>query len=1749
MPIYWEKIFRSFGIDNEQSRSIILDEEYHTDLWKKWSNEFVYVSTFPSLEYMKTQFMEMTSSELLGAVQAFEIQQPEVAKTKKEGLVKYYGFEREKLKYFEEHEKEDVHIAFGQRIANEYANRAEYELGFEKGQKIIYASLDAFMEEMLGLFERDAKVIWHPYTQMKTQSHSIGIVKGKGGWLFDEFGNKFLDAISSWWVNLHGHSHPYIAEKITEQLHELQQCIFAGFTHKSAVALAERLLQKSKGFSKVFFSDDGSTAVEVALKMAIQYWKNKDVRKDWIVALEGAYHGDTFGAMSVSGRGIFTAAFDSYLVDVKFVPFPSDEERSLNALFKLLNTGRVAAVILEPLIQGASGMRMYSSRVLEEMIKLTKKNDALVILDEVMTGFGRTGKIFASMYIDIEVDVMCLSKGITGGVLPLGATLCKKHIYEEFLSEIDNKTFYHGHSYTGNALSTAAGCASLDLLEKKETSLQLEMIASLNCQFVEELRAKRKAINPRSLGTILALEINHPKQNYLKIFGFKSFANKLLVTFDSELTGIVGPNGCGKTNIVDAVRWALGEQKTSVLRSEKMENVIFNGTQKKKASSMTEVSLTIQNNKKILPSEYIEVTLTRRLYRDGESEYLLNKVPCRLKDITDLFSDTGMGSDAYSVIELKMIEQILSESGNEKRKLFEEAAGITKYKQRRKQAIKKLETTIIDIGRINDIISELEKKVSNLEKQSKRAEKALKTKGRLKELETLAASIILKKTSAILKDLEIKNSEVLSEKIALENELELNEKDILEVKTQLDIIDLKRSNIQSELTRQGDLFNQLDKKIYDKNHRKKQLREKIIYGAKEIDDLNLAKETLTYDYQSTKQLLDNAERECKEQKKSYEDLSQVFSEKESVLKAKRVEMENLQSTVISDSKVVSSIEANTESLKHRIESIEKKIADFKISIESSEENVSLKETLYQDLLEKGKTLQQSKQNNELELEGLKKKLSAIEEKINTEKQHYFELSKEDSSKLQKRSFLNSLFESYEGLPEGIKFLEKESKPTIKGIGTLGDLISTDEEYRTAVEVALAEAASYYVVYTEEEAKEAIQLLKKSEKGRVTFIMLEKFYKYKKQIEEIQKGEKLKSIRTLFNCFEKKIEEKMLQKGVFLTDVVRCNEQIRVVLDLIASHLVITENIEDAKFISNNNLYYEFVTKMGERYSGKGIIKSGANNVQQESSTRIGKREELQQLELDIATIKSRMQESKYALEQLEVEQQNINERIKKYEHHLKNAISDELENERKATQIKYEIQNIKAEIIKDNGLVNKENKEKEECNANFNDLNEKKENATRQLEKTNQLVNELKKEYDKFEVEIQELAGTVGVAQVRLKETEFLIQKLINDAGSIEKEQKKVYERLQVLEKDLANASVEIESIDSELSSLEEEKRKSIEEKNKLLETFNTEGNLYSKVRALVNSKESQFKEKSRRREVISQMLLEFQQINFENTFKADSIIKRMTETYGINLNLLAFQSGESINKVSDTSMTQNGSYSTNELMQVQSTELSNEETFEFYQNEIEKLKETLKGIGAVNELAFEEFKEENERFVFLQNQRNDLLNAEGQLKGAIEEINKTATEKFMVVFEQARTNFIELFRKLFNEGDEADLILTPSEDVLESDIEIIAKPKGKKPQSVNLLSSGEKALTAIALLFAIYSIKPSPFCILDEVDAPLDDANVDRFIKLIKTFSNQTQFIMVTHNKRTMEFAGKLFGITMEEQGVSKLVSVKLEEAQQYGI
>ncbi|PIO48336.1 MAG: chromosome segregation protein SMC [[Chlorobium] sp. 445] len=1171
----------------------------------------------------------------------------------------------------------------------------------------------------------------------------------------------------------------------------------------------------------------------------------------------------------------------------------------------------------------------------------------------------------------------------------------------------------------------------------------------------------------------------------LEVFGFKSFAQRVSLKFDSGLTAIVGPNGCGKTNIVDAIRWVLGEQKTSVLRSDKMENVIFNGTKTRKPLGMSEVSITIENTRNILPTEYSEVTITRRLYRNGESEYLLNKVPCRLKDITDLFTDTGMGSDAYSVIELKMIEQILSENADERRKLFEEAAGVTKYKQRRKQTFKKLETTSQDLARVQDIILEVEKKVASLERQAKKAEQARQAREELRQLEIAIAERELAQIARLTQPLAERLAKEEQEKLVLSTQIDTLDADI-QAKS-LALIDLEKalSAAQKDANQKTELITATEKQILSNEERQKLLLQTLSRAEAELESIRTKLSELGTRKLSLQEDLRLKELDLRNHHEAFEQSRAAFAVAEQELRAQRQLLEQKRTSIAELSKKISALTLERQSLHNRIENLDAQRTQSHTRRNDLEEKITERcsqiETLKLELEHERQVLSA----RQTALADAKAHRAQLQAELEHEKEHLLRLRTDRDAKHTRLTFLQSLLDSYEGLPEGVKFLDLEQNKRF-GLGSLADLVSIDEEYKLALAAALGEAQSLYISPTTDDALQAISALKTAAKGKLTFTVLDRL-----------SAPALPDFSNISNVTR-------------LIDMVRIAPELRPVLELLIGHVIVAPDLERAVQLGNSYLHLEVVTLSGEKFSARGFIRGGS--VKASEGLRIGKREEMERLLIETEALQVQIRSTEQRINDLQRAISDIT--LSELEQEIRRSEQRLLELEKRLSQADFERTSFEKEIVELTERVALLDSEKEQLARALASLQPELDTMESHLQALNLELNEHLRVIELSEQHVQTQNAALQEKNLQLKEFEFAVEKLRAAVHSVENEQNASMRQQQKLLTETQQSQDEIFRLRSELDTMNDNLHRLYTERDVLQNRCHTLEGEVSTLKGELAQSESKLRDLSRQREVLSQLILEFQQQLSQHSLRAEHIRTVIKTEF-------------------DVELTQK--------------EFAETDDFQMHaaQERATQLKQKLRSLGLVNELALQEYEEEKKRLDFLVSQRDDLLKAERQLHDTIAEINKTAAELFNTTFQAIRQNFINIFRELFNEGDEADLILEDAPDPLEANIEIIAKPKGKRPQAITLLSGGEKTLTATALLFAIYLVKPSPFCILDEVDAPLDDANIDRFVKLLQKFATDTQFIIVTHNKRTMEAARTLYGVTMEEEGVSKLVAVRFNDTQ----
>jgi chromosome segregation protein len=1172
----------------------------------------------------------------------------------------------------------------------------------------------------------------------------------------------------------------------------------------------------------------------------------------------------------------------------------------------------------------------------------------------------------------------------------------------------------------------------------------------------------------------------------LEILGFKSFANKVNLSFDVGMTAIVGPNGCGKTNVVDAIRWALGEQKPSRLRSDKMEDVIFNGTKNRKPLGMADVSLTIENTKGILPSEYKEVVITRRVFRSGESEYYLNKTLCRLKDIKDLFMDTGMGSDAYSVIELKMIETILSDKADERRRLFEEAAGVTKYKVRRKETFTKLDHVQQDLMRVQDIVKEVQKAVNSLERQANKAEQFNLISQELRSKELILLEREYFEIVNSIDPLKEKLLTAVEDKKKLTDELSSEETLLDTLREELTVLEENLNVVQTELNEHQQKINLSQQARVKANERTLSLNEAIERFAKDKEELQQQLPELEARADELKGSIDQVHANVIASTAQYNEKKEELDKFTAELEKKKSEVKAKQDEVISLLHEISSKRNEYERTKARLENINGRL-DY-----SGEENalytteISKNSATVAELTAQDRDLRKKFAEAELVALNEEKKKSTLQEEIEGQKNEEFEIRTTIERRRSRMEFLKGLVESHEGFSEGAKYLIANDDWNSALQSTVADAFSTDAKYRVAIEAALGDVASYIVVNTIDDAHRGVELLKSSNKGRATFVCLE----------------------SLPHVPDDKLD--IIESGVvaWANDIVKCDGKYDSLRDFLLAGTMIVEDVQTAADLVRKYFSLKCVTLDGELVTGSGILRGGS--IQAEDGGMLGKKTQIEELEKEIASLEERLESLRKLLAEKErmvasIDVKSLFDSAKKIEQQMTSV-------EMRIAQIEYEKKRM-AENVQRNDAENTRLREEADALSkelkgllpSIEALEKKKSDADKQsgasaseLETMEVMWNEFSKVATDAQLEMMRLENEEKNAARELEYTNATIANLKNTFAQRDVDIDNANKEIIRLKEDLLVNAGELEGLDTELKEI-------VERKRVVQADFNAK-------RTQSHDIELKLKDARRLHDSSLSRSHELEMKISELTMRAQNIIARGKEEFEFAVELKEFAAEDVFD-------------------------------IEAAKEEVRQMKDKIRSLGAVNFAAFDEYKTEKERLEFITTQREDLIEAEKTLMQTIEEINNTAQKEFLTTFEKIRENFIATFKGLFDEGDECDLQLEEGADPLEARIEITAKPRGKRPTSIDLLSGGEKTLTAIALLFAIYLVKPSPFCILDEVDAPLDDSNIDRFARIIRKFSDNTQFIIVTHNKRTMEAANAMYGVTMEEQGVSKLVSVRFNE------
>ncbi|RMH62850.1 MAG: chromosome segregation protein SMC [Calditrichaeota bacterium] len=1165
----------------------------------------------------------------------------------------------------------------------------------------------------------------------------------------------------------------------------------------------------------------------------------------------------------------------------------------------------------------------------------------------------------------------------------------------------------------------------------------------------------------------------------LNIHGFKSFANKIKLDFDSGLTAIIGPNGSGKSNIVDAIRWVLGEQRASSLRSDKMESVIFNGTKSRKPMGMAEVSLTIQNNRNVLDSEYSEVVISRRLYRSGESQYLINKVPVRLKDVINLFMDTGMGANSYSVIELKMVESILSENKQERRVLFEEAAGVVKYKTRRKSALRKLDATRVDLDRINDIILEVEKNVASLNRQVGKARRYLEYTEKLKKLEIDLAvyryhnlrdriAPLEKELSILSREKEESSHQITIEEalledynrqsIALEQELKSVRGRIYELDTKINTINRENAVAETRITEMAKNRERYHSEIDEYNRKIETWRNNIEEMTTELDTLKENQAALQTEFNLVAEERRAMQKQIEAEKAHIDRLNRAYREKFQALSNKKEAIDKKNYQLEFNKEQIEKVEIERERLKKELDAITLQIDAFTGQSEDIEEKQSA-------LAREMDRLRQQDKEWVAQLEELRNR--------------YNEALSDFEKVKSRQSFYENVISKYEGHAQSTQYVMTHRREFPGVHGPLAELIQAGDAYAALSEQALGEALNYIVVDTVEVAEKLIQTVREQNKGRITCIPLDR----------------INTIRA----------PELPAHGNRLVDHLEFDDAYRNLLHILLGDVLIVENLPEAIRASAETAAYRYISRDGHTVRFGREISGGSSKNEAHILSRKNKLKELRTqamaLEKRLLGLSGEMDKKSEALAE-------IRDRLEIAGKELEEIRTRYYQQNNEARQAQYRRDQMRRQWEASATQIQRLTEQNERLKKEADDIQ-------LNLREEQDALNELEKEsirrtndFDAVNDTFQQLLDTYQNTQLRLSNANNQVHNRENDIRRSRQsvdEARKAIERLEKAIRDVGTHSeqlkTDIESRMAQRNVLWEE-RDTLDKKREELELGYNE--LKDKRRELENEireyrrKHDSSLEKSKNLEV---------KIN-EYNYKTESIRQTINETYSVDIDA-----------------------------HIPSEHLEEDET----EQEIQSLKNRIKHLGPVNPLAVSEYEKENERLTFLSKQRDDLERAEASLVETIDKINTTAREKFVTTFDAIKGHFERVFSSFFPNG-KGTIRLDESKDPLEADIDIEVTAKGRHLQTLSLLSGGEKTLTAISLLFSIYLVKPSPFCILDEVDAPLDDVNIKRFTDALQQFTDTTQFLVVTHNKRTMEAAKNMYGVTMEEEGVSKIVSVAFQ-------
>lgn len=1175
----------------------------------------------------------------------------------------------------------------------------------------------------------------------------------------------------------------------------------------------------------------------------------------------------------------------------------------------------------------------------------------------------------------------------------------------------------------------------------------------------------------------------------IEMQGFKSFADKTVLEFKPGITTVIGPNGSGKSNISDAIRWVLGEQSMKSLRGAKSEDIIFAGTQARKSLGFAEVSIVIDNNDNKLPIEYSEVTVTRKIYRSGETGYFINKVPCRLKDILELFMDTGIGKDGYSIIGQGKIDEILSNKSEDRRHIFEEAAGIVKYRTRKQESEKKLEQTKLNLLRINDILAEIEANIETLKLQSDKAKQFLDLREELKSIEVglfiYNINTYKEKLEQLVKDEDI----ITSQKEAEDSKMEALQASKEELRQVVDDITAQIENMQNigfESSNKIEKINSeigiSNERIQNNNANKQRLEAEILEVKSRIEEL---KEEQKQKLEKKTNLTSNKEKFEKELAEKEAELAELSKK----LSAKELEIEGKKQIVQNniDKKYEFAAEINTQDVNY--ENLEKHKKQLKNEIDSVISE--LDSTRYgKNEISKGFYDIESKRN--IAVEKLEKSVQAKEQNMQKLKQYEDEISKLTYTQRMKQArhqFLIETEKEKEGYNKTVKSLlvacDKDSNLN-KGIhGVLANLISVEKEYETAIEMCLGQALQNVVTSTEQDAKKMIEYLRSNSLGRASFL----------PIASVQ-GKKLDKLTKMDGVI-----------GI-ASDLVKSKKEYEQIILSLLGRTVVVEDMDTAIALAKKDKYsFRIVTLKGDIISSSGSISGGS--VQTKTVNILGRSREIEDLEKELKKLEKQIADKTAEKEEYASSIGDSIEETAKLEKELQEIEIIYATEKQKMVAVEENITRLENRLAKLKEEVTQTEKQKEENRL----LKEQKETEIQTL---TQQIEELNKVIEEFALNNKD-------NQKYIDDLNFDITNLKISVTSFDESESSIEEMVERISQDIKNNEQSIENKNQNILAINEENTK--------LEQTITEYNAQiEQIKQEVTNSGTKVEELKQERIAKNEKL-----VNTENEIQSQFSTLESLKEQIIKLDVKKTKLEQDLQQVVESL------WNEYELTPNSTEEYQKPNNVATAQKQVNSLRNKIKDLGSINIDSIEEYKKTKERYDFMSEQRLDLENTASKLRKIIGDMTTTMQNQFKEKFELINKNFNEVFTELFN-GGKAELILENEENILECGIDIRVQPPGKKLQNMMLLSGGEKAFTAIALLFAILKINPAPFCILDEIEAALDDVNVYRFAEYLKKFCKQTQFLVITHRKGTMEAGDSVYGVTMEENGISKLLSIKLK-------